>query len=443
MDKDQRSVRPVIEYIMNQFPEPFSHPMSPYASHLSTLLYKYIKNQISFNDCCVSIYSITGCTYPVEKLKSILSVSKQPLPSSPTYFDQPTKNSYDDEIEDQNEDNHLSDRKRRKKCKLWNNIEDERLLAAILKFGLDNWSAISRFIGNDRTRSQCCQRWTRGLDPRISKDQWTAAEDKLLTNLVQSHGTKSWTQIASILGNRSDVQCRYHYQQLVKTNMASDLNHSFNTAGVTNQRIPQTNSTGSIHMNFPKQNSFETKPFQTTETIFGGQCIMPNIGLGRVSSAGGFPNSFSNYQMKSPQIDMRPMSFEMKQNSMFGQNFPNMKNYLLTDFDLLPKEKANVSNSLSFDKLPKQNFNFSTLPNNCVGTGISSSKTLGSLPIQPPAQPQQQNLPSPQPTSPRFETDDDYYFNSMFSGIDDLINDLPEKWFLDKVSKEPNAMNES
>jgi hypothetical protein len=31
---------------------------------------------------------------------------------------------------------------------------------------------------------------------------------------VEKHGEKSWKKIATQFGNRSDVQCRYHYQQM-------------------------------------------------------------------------------------------------------------------------------------------------------------------------------------------------------------------------------------
>jgi hypothetical protein len=90
-----------------------------------------------------------------------------------------------------------------------------RLLSGVLHFGLDNWQQVALFVGNGRSRSQCSQRWSRVISPRISKKKWTPEEDQQLRDLVDEFGEKSWTKIASILGNRSDVQCRYHYRQLV------------------------------------------------------------------------------------------------------------------------------------------------------------------------------------------------------------------------------------
>jgi hypothetical protein len=37
-----------------------------------------------------------------------------------------------------------------------------------------------------------------------------------LMQLVHMYGDKAWTKISGSMGNRSDVQCRYHYHQLAK-----------------------------------------------------------------------------------------------------------------------------------------------------------------------------------------------------------------------------------
>jgi hypothetical protein len=104
----------------------------------------------------------------------------------------------------------------------WTAAEDQRLLGGIVRFGLDNWQAVAGFVGNGRNRAQCSQRWSRGLNPRISRKGWTAEEDQLLHELVRQYGEKSWAKIASILGNRSDVQCRYHYRQTARSGEEPD-----------------------------------------------------------------------------------------------------------------------------------------------------------------------------------------------------------------------------
>lgn len=102
----------------------------------------------------------------------------------------------------------------RKKTRPWGINEDTRLLAGIHKFGLDNWISVAKFVGNGRTRAQCAQRWVRGLDPRISKDQWSPEDEDKLVSLISANENKGWTMIAAAMGNRSDVQCRYHFLQM-------------------------------------------------------------------------------------------------------------------------------------------------------------------------------------------------------------------------------------
>jgi hypothetical protein len=101
----------------------------------------------------------------------------------------------------------------RRRTRPWTAAEDQRLLGGIARFGVDSWQNVATFVGSGRNRAQCSQRWSRGLNPRISKKVWTPDEESQLEALVKEHGEKSWAKIASIMGNRSDVQCRYHYRQ--------------------------------------------------------------------------------------------------------------------------------------------------------------------------------------------------------------------------------------
>lgn len=115
-----------------------------------------------------------------------------------------------------------------KKTRPWSVKEDNRLLGAIMRFGLDNWSRISKFVGNNRTRGQCSQRWSRGLNPNISRVEWSPQEDSNLLNYVKIHGNKKWSKISSLIGNRSDVQCRYRYKQLIKKRTRNEFDLTVN-----------------------------------------------------------------------------------------------------------------------------------------------------------------------------------------------------------------------
>ena len=105
----------------------------------------------------------------------------------------------------------------------WTPSEDEKLLEAVHKFGTNNWTAISEYVGNGRTKAQCSQRWDRTLDPTISKEEWTPEETKKLIEGVKKFGTKSWVKISKFIGTRSDVQCRYRYNTAIIGRHKSDI----------------------------------------------------------------------------------------------------------------------------------------------------------------------------------------------------------------------------
>lgn len=141
-----------------------------------------------------------GSAKPLERLNMIMSVPEYPIPETGMAFDDPQGFFL------------------RKRTRPWSDYEDMRLIAGIHKFGLDAWGSVARFVGNSRTKAQCCQRWTRGLDPRLSKIQWTKEEDEKLMDLIARYGPKSWTKIAAEFGNRCDVQCRYRFKQITAEN---------------------------------------------------------------------------------------------------------------------------------------------------------------------------------------------------------------------------------
>lgn len=156
----------------------------------------YINNQITYDECVPIVSHYCENMSPLERLDAILNVPEDPP------------------VEDIPSDNEKSGSRR--KTRSWNPAEDMRLMKGVHKFGLENWSLVASFVGNGRNRSMCSQRWIRVLDPRISKNHWTPEEEQKLIQYVQMFGEKSWMKVATKLGNRSDVQCRYRYMQLVR-----------------------------------------------------------------------------------------------------------------------------------------------------------------------------------------------------------------------------------
>lgn len=164
--------------------------------HLASTLTEYFEQKKTYEEAAAIFTEIIGRDDPIIRVKEILSITDEPIPYS--------------------KDLEKEDSQARRKTRTWGSYEDQRLIAGVYKFGTDKWRDVAAFVGNGRTRAQCTQRWARGLNPKICKKHWTPAEDEQLKRLVQMYGEKSWTKIASALGNRCDVQCRYHYRQLIK-----------------------------------------------------------------------------------------------------------------------------------------------------------------------------------------------------------------------------------
>ena len=164
-------------------------------SFLLSVMRKFLLNKISFEEAREVFLTHFRSSRPIEHLKEIVDESRQmvPIPTPPQDVSIP------------------------KKLRHWTQHEDTRLLAGVYIYGPLDWTKIARFVGAGRGRPQCLQRWTRTLNPQIVKDVWTEEEDKKLFQIVSQYDKVSWTKVANMMGNRSDVQCRYHFSQLMKT----------------------------------------------------------------------------------------------------------------------------------------------------------------------------------------------------------------------------------
>lgn len=186
-----------------------SHLTESMREALSKNFSDYLHNRITYEQCQRMLLQQIGRDDALVQLNEIMTLPEEPLP----YHEQ---NDLEYGTTASNDGKQISPI--RKKTRTWTAAEDKRLLAGVARYGIDNWQMVAHFVGNGRNRAQCSQRWTRGLNPKISKKNWSAEDDKQLQELVELYGDKSWTKIANILGNRSDVQCRYHYRQLTISN---------------------------------------------------------------------------------------------------------------------------------------------------------------------------------------------------------------------------------
>ena len=91
----------------------------------------------------------------------------------------------------------------------WAPEEDARLRAAVALLGVAQWAVVAATVGT-RTRAQCLHRWRSTLSPAIVRSKWTSAEDARLVAAVARHGWR-WTHVAVDMPGRSSAQCRERY----------------------------------------------------------------------------------------------------------------------------------------------------------------------------------------------------------------------------------------
>ena len=176
------------------------------------ILEKLINGQLESGDARKQMYNLIGTDEPAERIIRILKIADLPMPTL-------SNGSFDETVDANNlfkaKKCNKTDKKKRRE---WSHNEDLRLLAGMHIYGINCWSQVAQFVGNDRTRAQCSQRWNRGLDPRILKGPWTEEEEKELLRSVKLYGNHSWKSVAACLSQRSDAQCRYRYNLIMKRN---------------------------------------------------------------------------------------------------------------------------------------------------------------------------------------------------------------------------------
>lgn len=96
---------------------------------------------------------------------------------------------------------------------IWKNIEDEILKAAVMKYGLNQWSRISSLLVR-KSAKQCKARWYEWLDPSIKKTEWSKEEEEKLLHLAKIFPNQ-WRTIAPGIG-RTPSQCLDHYEKLLQ-----------------------------------------------------------------------------------------------------------------------------------------------------------------------------------------------------------------------------------
>ena len=73
----------------------------------------------------------------------------------------------------------------------------DRLCLAVESFKVGNWIGVASLFRN-RTDVQCRERWCNILDPKLNGREWTKEEDELLVKAVMDHG-KKWAKVSRMV----------------------------------------------------------------------------------------------------------------------------------------------------------------------------------------------------------------------------------------------------
>ncbi|KAI1368155.1 hypothetical protein F5Y08DRAFT_335928 [Xylaria arbuscula] len=109
----------------------------------------------------------------------------------------------------------------------WSREEDTKLCLGVRQFGT-RWIKVAELVGS-RNGDQCYKRWTDSLDPQIDKSPWTAEEDTILLESVQTMG-RNWKEIVSArLPYRTGLAAKNRHsllQRQIQNGQLAASNHS-------------------------------------------------------------------------------------------------------------------------------------------------------------------------------------------------------------------------
>ena len=216
----------------------------------------------------------------------------------------------------------------------WTIEEDESLLNAVNTYGTKNWKLVSKVL-QKRNQVQCLHRWTKILQPGLTKGPWSIEEDRKLIQWVKKEGPCKWTTCAEFIKGRSGKQCRERWLNTLNPNVkkgAWEVEEDYLIFNLYNKFGSQWSKI-SLHMPTRTENSIKNRFYSTLRRIAAEKENGVNLD-GCLKKGKSKLESLTKYVPDA--ISEKTKSYLEKYN---GQDLESQNNMVIIDYD--QKKKHN------------------------------------------------------------------------------------------------------